>query len=87
MGLSALTRKGWQTNPREQGRWNLYASIFGIVVGTIANLMVGEEVLNATTLLLWDLYYYGIFPLVGNYKFPHGIVVGAYTRQEAVTLH
>ena len=71
MGLSALTRKGWQTNPKKQGRWNLYASIFGIVVGTIVNLMMGEEVLNTTYFIIM-----GLFLLWGIISFFMGLWLG-----------
>lgn len=71
MGLAALTRKGWRTNPKEQGRWNLFASIFGIVVGTIANLMMGENVLNTTYFVVM-----GIFLLWGIVSFLMGLWLG-----------
>lgn len=74
MGLSALTRKGWQTNPRRQGRWNLYISILGIVVGTIANLLMGENVLNTTYfvvmgfVLLWGIISFLIGLWLGHMR-------------------
>lgn len=71
MGLSALTRKGWQTNPREQGRWNLYSSILGIVVGTIINLLMGESILDTTYFVVM-----GLFLLWGIVSFFMGLWLG-----------
>lgn len=35
MGLAAITRKGWMTNPRKQGKQNFVVSIVSVVVGTL----------------------------------------------------
>lgn len=62
MGLSAITRKGWQTNPRKQGRDNFIASLVGIVVGTAILFFVEEDFFDTTYLisvlvvLLWGVF-------------------------------
>lgn len=66
MGLAALTRRGWQKNPKAQGKWNFYASIFGIIVGNAINYFLEREFISGWADLLilgWGIFSYllGIF--------------------------
>lgn len=73
MGLSALTRRGWKENPRKQGRWNVYVSIFAIIFGTIVNLLLGEDVED---ILSWRyLGIMGLFLLWGLFSLLMGILL------------
>lgn len=65
MGLGALTRKGWKNNPREQGKFNLCAAIFGLIVGNIISYFDSGDILPVEMnlfILGWGVisYFVGI---------------------------
>ena len=61
MGLGALTRKGWEQDPRKQGKSNLYAAIFGIIVGIPIIFLIDKDV-DLSVLLIIPVYLgWGVF--------------------------
>lgn len=73
MGLGAVNRKGWQTNPRKQGRWNFYTSIIAVVFGTLLMLIIeGVEgisysyLIGISIFLLWGVVSLFLGVLIGR---------------------
>ena len=63
MGLAALTRKGWQTDPRRQGKRNFFIAILAIVLGTITlwfidreSILSFEHFLAMSIFLIWGIF-------------------------------
>lgn len=69
MGLAALTRRGWQKNPKAQGKWNFYASIFGIIVGNAINYFLEREFIPGWADLL--ILGWGVFSYLGGLILAH----------------
>lgn len=66
MGLGELTRKGWKKDPRKQGKDNLSAAIFSLIVGnTICYFAYGEIIPIGVDLLIlaWGIigYFLGLY--------------------------
>ena len=87
MGLAALTRKGWMTNPRKQGRWNFFASIFAIVFGTLYIWIFELDCCRSFRWML-SIQFIGImsiFLLWGVISLVGGMLLGGSTGKKKAT--
>lgn len=73
MGLAALTRKGWQTDPRRQGKRNFFIAIFVIVLGTIILWFIDRESIFCFEhfIAMSIIFLWGIFGLLTGICFGH----------------